>query len=278
MKKVVIGGLGGSGTRLVARLVEQLGYQSDPWQNDSRDDLTTTVLLKNPRWHRQSSPEAIRQRVQLLLDLKDRRLSIGGLPHLWSILQRGEHQSFPWQNTPELFSYLFGKAPTQWLLKEPNTHIYCEDFLAVDPDLGYIHVMRHGLDMAFSGNTQQLYNWGHLFGITTEQIRKNLPSAQLEFWLQAVQKAKELAKKYEDRLLLLNFDQLIHRPVVGLQSIQQFCGSDLSEQQLQQMTSYIQRPASMARYRAQDLSGFEEEAIRLVKQFGFEINSSSRHE
>ena len=49
---------------------------------------------------------------------------------------------------------------TRWGWKEPNTHVILERMLNSFPQLKYIHVMRNGLDMAYSSNQQQLLLWG----------------------------------------------------------------------------------------------------------------------
>ena len=45
---VVIGGIGGSGTRVVAGLLQQLGFDIGSDLNDSLDDLSFTALFKRP--------------------------------------------------------------------------------------------------------------------------------------------------------------------------------------------------------------------------------------
>ena len=45
---VAIGGVGGSGTRVIAAIVESLGFDPGANLNRPRDDLTFTVLFKRP--------------------------------------------------------------------------------------------------------------------------------------------------------------------------------------------------------------------------------------
>jgi len=59
-----------------------------------------------------------------------------------------------------------------WGWKEPNTHIYLEFLSKYFSDLKYIFVIRHGLDMAFSKNQAQLYNWGNLLGVKNRHHRR----------------------------------------------------------------------------------------------------------
>src|SRR5581483_5848515 len=46
---VAIGGLGGSGTRVVARLLQDLGFYLGADLNDYEDNLWFTLLMKRPR-------------------------------------------------------------------------------------------------------------------------------------------------------------------------------------------------------------------------------------
>jgi hypothetical protein len=52
----------------------------------------------------------------------------------------------------------------------------------------YIHVIRNGLDMSFSKNQAQLFNWGGLFGIRLDSSI-SLPKTSLQFWIKAKKEA-----------------------------------------------------------------------------------------
>ena len=49
---VVVGGIGGSGTRVFAQLLRDLGFDMGSDLNESLDDLGFTALFKR-NWHRQ---------------------------------------------------------------------------------------------------------------------------------------------------------------------------------------------------------------------------------
>lgn len=51
----------------------------------------------------------------------------------------------------------------------------------------YIHVLRHGLDMAFSNNIQQLKNWGLKFNIklSGEETESQIAVKQLDYWIES---------------------------------------------------------------------------------------------
>ena len=47
----------------------------------------------------------------------------------------------------------------RWFLKEPNLHWIAPRILEIDPDIRFVMAVRHGIDMAFSTNQQQLVIW-----------------------------------------------------------------------------------------------------------------------
>jgi hypothetical protein len=47
---IIIGGLGGSGTRIVAEILKKFGYYLGNDLNIANDNLLYTLLLKRPRW------------------------------------------------------------------------------------------------------------------------------------------------------------------------------------------------------------------------------------
>jgi RNase adaptor protein for sRNA GlmZ degradation len=49
---VVVGGVGGSGTRLIADILMELGYYIGSDLNKSLDNLAVTLLFKRPRWYK----------------------------------------------------------------------------------------------------------------------------------------------------------------------------------------------------------------------------------
>src|SRR5262249_24496407 len=51
----------------------------------------------------------------------------------------------------------------RWGWKEPNTHVFLDRLQTAFPEMKYIHVMRNGLDMAYSENQNQLKLWGSVF-------------------------------------------------------------------------------------------------------------------
>src|ERR1700675_795212 len=53
---LVIGGIGGSGTRVAAQLLIELGFYLGDDLNPALDNLTSTFLFKRPRWYGREAP------------------------------------------------------------------------------------------------------------------------------------------------------------------------------------------------------------------------------
>ena len=67
-EQVSIGGVGGSGTRAVARILELLGYFMGGSLNRSGDNLWFTALLRRPRWYREVCSENLGHEVDQVLE------------------------------------------------------------------------------------------------------------------------------------------------------------------------------------------------------------------
>ena len=51
---VIIGGVGGSGTRVVAEIIEHFGFYIGKDLDKARDNLWFLLLFKRPRWYRRA--------------------------------------------------------------------------------------------------------------------------------------------------------------------------------------------------------------------------------
>lgn len=78
--QVVIGGLGGSGTRAVAMAVEKLGYYCGPWLRGAHDSMLFACLLKSPALlTRRDRNKQVARRLQLFVQIMQRGLTLGDI-------------------------------------------------------------------------------------------------------------------------------------------------------------------------------------------------------
>ena len=155
-----------------------------------------------------------------------------------------------------------------WGWKEPNTHLFADFLLAREPGLRYVHVMRHGLDMAFSANKVQLALWGaRLLGDDSDDTG---PARALRYWLAVHERIREVARAHPGRVLLLNYDALCESPEAGVAELLDFLGLDLAEATRRALAA-MPRVTTQGRYREHGLSAFSERDLERVEAFDFTI-------
>jgi len=288
---VAIGGIGGSGTRVVAEILMRAGLYMGADLNESNDNLWFTLLLKRPAWVRRnlsgdgaeiwhaisifakamnSEPFADPEDLAFIREAA-RDLAAHGHDHIGSgsgdwALERERSLLKAMDARP--------RDPVGWGWKEPNTHLFLRHLAGQIPGLRYVHVMRHGLDMAFSANQGQLHNWGRLYGIEAKAPGLPLPKASLQYWIAANRRAIETGRAcLGPRFLLLNFDQLCLNPSAESGRFLDFVGIGREAVDLAALASLPRIPQSMGRYRDQGLTIFDPAEIAAVEELGFSVPS-----
>lgn len=280
---VVVGGLGGSGTRVIAELLRQANYYIGGDLNRSLDNLWFTILFRRPRWFMHASPKAIGAYLQIFeqVMLCESQLSIQQRIAIYlAALDFYRYERTVWKNRK--FSWvrkrlrsIFDSHPNQgadqslvWGWKEPNAHLALGHIAKRWSQGRYVHVIRHGLDMAFSKNQSQLVNWGQYFGVEFPEKSESLPGAALEFWVKANQETIMLAKaSLGERFYLLNFDQLCETPIPETEQFLRWLGVDLPAAQLARV---VIPPISMGRYQRYSYQ-FDPDLVAAVETMGFPV-------
>jgi hypothetical protein len=280
---IAIGGIGGSGTRIVAQLLLDCGIYMGAFQNEMQDNLWFTLLFRRLRWLENASDTEIEKTIRVFDEAMNGKFKPTISQRLliykaeWEFIRRHYIKSNEWISLPvtmasslissrknKLNNYLY------WGWKEPNTHLFLEPFSKFYPNMKYIHVMRNGLDMAYSKNQLQLRNWGGRMGV------KNLigPPASLEYWIRANNKAIETATQLmKDNFLLVRFEELCLNSLEEVTKIINFLEISVDEQLLQQLVRIPKLPETVGRYKNENLSVFSAEQLNAVKKLGYNINS-----
>lgn len=269
-----VGGLGGSGTRVLAEILETSGLYIGDLQNSAKDNLVFTTLFKNP--DRRDHLDSFSSRLQLFTRyMQGGRLSLIDTVRLISF--RNENKRIVSNRIG--IDTIIRKGLTKedrrekWGWKEPNTHIYLESLISELPNFKYIHLVRNGLDMAFSSNKNQLYNWGRLFGIT---ISRNDPEevkakAQLEYWIKSTKRVIQIGDASRN-VLIVNHADLCLDPVREIDNILQFSDLKPPKKLLEELYSIPSRSKAASRFKESDLKIFEEQQLQNLVELGFEIN------
>ena len=283
---LIIGGLGGSGTRVVAKLAIDLGFDMGFDLNEELDGRWFNLLFYRPdwlpTWFGKSGDEVatglalMRKRAhgEHLLSAGETRF----VAHAWRDVARrrdfGPHPA-AWASR-RVWRFLRSPSPRAdergWGWKEPISHLIAPELLARSPEVRYIHVMRHGLDMAFSSNRRQLKRFGSLLGVDVPEGRSALPQDALRWWVVANRRISEgIATTTPERTYILKFDDLCSAPKSEIDRLIDFLGIDVGTTQRQAMAEIPVTPKSTGRYRTEDLTDFDRDDVEAVAEFGFTV-------
>jgi hypothetical protein len=139
--------------------------------------------------------------------------------------------------------------------KVPETFHWLEDMGAFFPGMQYVHLMRHGLDMAYSGNQNQASNWAERIGVRLALggDGRVLPASMLDYWLEANERALESAARcMPGRCLVIRFEELCRDPETVLGELMAFLRLDTGDGHLARLAALVQQPGSVGRYRHRD--------------------------
>jgi len=274
LSPVAIGGVGGSGTRLIAQCLKELGFFLGSDLNISNDNLWFTLLFKKIEILNSSNDE-FSELVEIFLkgmrggDLFTEEQIL--LINKTASIDREQHSSI-WlrERTESLLAKRSGFVSNlNWGWKEPNTHIVLDRLIKTIPKLKYIHVIRNGLDMAYSANQNQLKLWGRYFMGSNYDVS---PYYSLRFWCITHQRVLEIGNSIGSGFLLLNFDDFVSYPEKGVRELLQFLGLDITSSRIYKLSELIEIPKSIGRYRQYGLEIFDRTDVAFVKQLGFAID------
>lgn len=283
---IVIAGLGGSGTRVVAQILRRAGVFIGSDLNAAFDNLWFTLLFKRPGWFRECSargsdgveraleafekamvgtgPWTDDQRDLLLAAAQG--MSVSGHDHLGS--GRGEWPSIRVRNMLDDARPTAG-ARRVWGWKEPNTHIYLPELARYFPGLWFVLVVRPGLDMAFSTNQNQLHMWGDLWGVAVEDP---IPRSQLRYWVASTRACLERGTRLLGaRFVVVSYDRLCLDPSTEVPRMLAAMGMETTAP-MGTLAEVPSAPDTIGRHRGHDLSIFTAadlaEAQELEEQLG----------
>ena len=275
---VAIGALGGSGTRAVAKVFLEMGVFMGDKLNISKDNLLFTILFKNPIWYRTSSKEDKELRLRIFQKyMEGCELNLSESNELDKAISTNptfkKRLNFNLKQT----GYINEKTNI-WGWKEPNTQIFVSEILNFFPQLKYIHILRHGIDMAFSNNNQQLNNWGWKYGIelSGNEDKNQIATKQLEYWVKSTKDVLAKIKVFNEKVLILNHSKFCTQPQQEIDRIIEFIGIPIKWEFKKKLYEIPKNKGTNNRYKDYDLTIFSQGNLQFVKECGFniEINES----
>ena len=276
---VVIGGLGGSGTRVPALILRGGGLYTGGELNDAGDNLWFTLLFRRPRTVR--DPDDVR--LMPLLDLFEARMKGR---HRWTTREQkllwscacefafynyvpSNRFGFPLRTLRSFYGKRKSNVDTAWGWKEPNAHIFLPLLTKRFEHMQYIHVLRHPLDAVFGNNQRQLHNWGFLFGID-ERSR----DAMLQFHQATNRRAMAFGKSLGERFMLLRYEELCAAPRYWTERLLHFTGLDTSAHSVEQAQRFVVAERVAPRVPNQIDADLLTSANLVAEEFGYPISQS----
>ena len=127
--------------------------------------------------------------------------------------------------------------------------------------------MRHGLDMAFSENLNQLALWGEdVLGQPVELT----PKYALAYWVKVHENLDiKLSKFKKTETLIIHFEDLCEDPHSTISKILKFSDVKTSANQLDALCAGVNRPDTFGRYKHYDLSQLNKDDIKSLEKFNY---------
>jgi len=216
---VMIGGMGGSGTRVYHTLCELAGYSMGRFNNSwSRDSM---VLH---RWFFPVWGDAY----------MSGRLGDAGLRQMRRHLRLWLRVSHPWR-------------PGAWAVKDPRL-LYMLPFLdRVFPEMKFIHALRDGRDHAFNPNFP--YRAYEPFLLSAEEARLEDPCRKALHWARLNRRAQAYGEeRMPGRYLVSRLENLCTSPRPEVERILAFLGVE-DAQVTERCMAAVKVPSSLGRWR-----------------------------
>jgi hypothetical protein len=273
-RPIAVGGLGGSGTRLIAQMLSELGVFMGSDLNASKDNLWFTLLFKRieildcPDEEFRTCVRLFAKRMQGPFELRPTEQRLLG-----KLARVGRPQHATGWLEERIASFIAAdrdiRPSTVWGWKEPNTHIVIDRLLEAMPSLRYVHVIRNGLDMAYSLNQNQVLLWGKpLFGLPEAGVD---PGLSLVFWCRSHERLLAIRAAWPGRVLFVNYDSLCLEPETHIRSLLSFVDRAPTPTIVADLARLVRPPDSIGRFRSHNRDRFKARDLDLVTSLGFPV-------
>lgn len=243
---VFIGGIGGSGTRVVAEIVKGLGVHMGRNLNGALDNLD---------WPSEKCGALVRNRLNTFDE---------NLPEMSrELIKFGQKMTLQSQEAHSI--------KYSWGTKVPGIFYYLSYLKSVFPNMRYIHTIRHGLDMAYSQNHNQLFNWGGFFDIPP--LDGATPRNLLKYWVCANNYALQNCRAWlPNQHLIINFEELCSDSHGHVHKIANFLNCESVDAVTDSIVNKITKQESQGRYQLKGQAQlFDDSDIAALGALGFKV-------
>ena len=230
---VVIGATGGSGTRVIHRILEKAGlFMGAPAKlNHAGDAMDIEPILDafiNP----------------ILTSTKSLDYQVEELPHDLSVAAKDE---LALSINRFLVDLPDGDGPWGW--KNPRSMYVLPLIADLFPTVRFIHLVRDGRDMATSGNQNQPRK--HFEALFGEALDETDPSGSIQLWAAANLAIARWGERHlESSYLRIRFEDLCANPIKEVGTILNFAGFEAATDKIIQdiATEFVTPPESLGRW------------------------------
>ena len=187
---ILIGGVGGSGTRIFAEALLTAGMRTLTDLNRACDAQGCSLLFKRPDVLKDIKAGAPFSQLASILDAAingEHPLDRADRLRLRALTREPRLHHSPWWLWKRSRALRRDAARQRqsgaWFIKEPNLHIVAGELLALRPETKFVMAVRHGVDMAFSSNQQQVAVWGHVQVVFVGEEGLDAGGVQKEFFM-----------------------------------------------------------------------------------------------
>jgi Glycosyl transferase family 2/Sulfotransferase family/Protein of unknown function (DUF3500) len=218
---ILVGAVGGSGTRVVARILAHAGIHIGANRNEAED--SEPVMRFYNVW--------LRPYLECDGALPGDQARAAAADFRKAIIDH--RQGIPHTAHP-------------WAVKVPRNILMLPYWREVFPAARFIHVVRNGLDMAYSADNHQLQMFQDLLLPASEQGLPN-PLRAMAYWRTANLRTAEIAKAlFPGRYHVLRFEDLCRDPRTVIKELSAFLKAPID---LETAGREVESPASIDRWR-----------------------------
>jgi hypothetical protein len=271
LSPVGIGGIGGSGTRVIADFIRFMGYYIGDELSDALDNLWFTLLFKRRLVLGEDLNtlstlfEIFRTRMQRVSKFSEDQCY---LIQQLAVDERPQHTA---QSLTEWAASLLeegkpldGGQPWGW--KEPNTHVVIDRLLEIVPQLRYLHVIRDPFYLAHSQNQNQLETWGALYLDREVSIG---PRDAVSYSCAVHRRIADLVERWPDQVMLVDYDDLCRSPITAGSRISRFLNAPSPPSVLLEFAKTIRPPPSTKAVETVDFDDFDPEDLAYIASLGY---------
>lgn len=237
---VLVGALGGSGTRVVARLLRRAGVFMGSELNEAED--SEPVMRFYNAWLRPYL-ERGGELTPAEWEAATAQLGLALEEHLDGADRRGS-----------------------WGVKVPRNILALGFWHRIFPELSFVHVVRSGLDMAYSKDRNQLRMVGDLV-LTPSERRRPEPERAIAYWQRVNLEAADFGEaRLGPRYLRLRFEDLCAHPARAYAQLRRLAGAGAEPPE--DVFGEVTAPGSLGRWRARPRA--EVERLMAIAETGSE--------